>query len=134
MSLAFPPASPAHTSVSSLYASAVVVIMRAPPARLVLACHVLAQCAVIVCGTGCYNPEGPRIANGSLRCALQFFATGMEGKSVSLDLFDPDRGAIRTPDAPFDEEKAVVEFTAGLNGNAPSCLLLEKIEVTFKAP
>ena len=108
--------------------------MRASVAPWVLACYVFAQCAAVVWGSNCFNPAHGHIADGSFSCALQFFATGMEGKSVSLKIVNPLQGDMVTADTPFDHEKAVVEFIAPIHNTLPACLHLEKIEVTFKAP
>lgn len=99
-------------------------------ALLLFVCCVFTQNTVS--GRGCFN-GGTNIADASFSCALQFFATGMEGKSVSLKVFDAS-GTSTSEDVAFDGEKAVVEFSATIHRTLPSCLAVEKIEATFKAP
>ena len=108
---------------------------------IVVSILLLALFASCVSGRGCFSLDGGEFADAHYECALQFFATGLRGKSVSLKFFEPAgvrTGEIRTRTSEevfFNDEKAVIEFSARTQSiQSGACLNIQKIEAIFKAP
>lgn len=115
-------------------------IMRDPVAPLVCACYLFAQCAVTVCGMGCFNPADP-IGNRLYYCTMRLSSTAdIAGHTVAAEIFNPSQdpyelGAYLV-DQPFlgNDREVFFQFDAAGTETSPACLHLEKVELSIETP